>query len=177
MAAIETSSTYRSDNGDIRICDPPTACLGCLAGSGLSAELTDSEIENLFKITSVRRLSKGEILIAEGEQTSCLYSIARGEFEVVRGESANREVPLVRLGAGTITGELAFLDGLKRTATVRAATDNCCVMTLEREKVESILEVNPRLVYKIMRAILRSAHRTVGTMDKTYTDLMHYIQG
>ena len=95
----------------------------------------------------------------------------------MRGESANREVPLVRLGAGTITGELAFLDGLKRTATVRAATDNCCVMTLEREKVESILEVNPRLVYKIMRAILRSAHRTVGTMDKTYTDLMHYIQG
>jgi len=177
MAAIETSNTNRFGSGEKRICDPPTACLACLAGSGLSAELTDGEIDNLVKITSIRRLSKGETLIAEGEHAGCLYSIATGEFEVVRVESANREVPLIRLGPGTITGELAFLDGLKRTATVRAATDDCCVITLERENLESVLEANPRLVYKIMRAILRSAHRTVGTMDKTYTDLMSYIQG
>jgi CRP/FNR family cyclic AMP-dependent transcriptional regulator len=167
----------QSGGEDKHVCNPPTACLACLAGSGLSAELTDNEIEGLFKIADVRRLSKGEVLISEGEYANCLYSIARGSFEVTREASADREVELVRLGPGTITGELAFLDGLRRTATVKAATDNCCVIALERENLETILEVNPRLVYKVMRAILRSAHRTVGTMDKTYLDLISYIQG
>jgi hypothetical protein len=73
--------------------------------------------------------------------------------------------------------ELNYRDGLKRTATVRAATDECCVIELERENVESMLPVEPHLVYKVMRAIIRSAHRTVSTMDKTYLDLMSYIQG
>jgi CRP/FNR family cyclic AMP-dependent transcriptional regulator len=83
----------------------------------------------------------------------------------------------MRLGPGTITGELAFLDGLKRTATVRAATDDNCVIELARENLESMLEADPRLVYKVMRAILRSAHKTIGTMDRTYIDLMSYVQG
>jgi hypothetical protein len=39
------------------------------------------------------------------------------------------------------------------------------------------LEADPRLVYKIMRAILRSAHKTVGAMDRTYVDMISYIQG
>lgn len=177
MTTNGTPNLDRSSGGDKRICDPPTACLACLAASGLSAELTDNEIEDLFKIADVRRLSKGEVLISEGEDSNRLYSIARGSFEVTRGANADREVELVRLSPGTITGELAFLDGLKRTATVRAATDHCCVIALERENLESILEANPRLVYKVMRAILRSAHKTVGAMDKTYLDMMSYIQG
>jgi CRP/FNR family cyclic AMP-dependent transcriptional regulator len=143
----------------------------------LSAELTDNEIEDLFKISEVRRLSKGEVLISEGDHANRLYSIAKGFLAVMRGASADREIELARLGPGTITGELAFLDGLKRTATVKAATDDCCVIALERERLESILEANPRLVYKVMRAILRSAHKTVGTMDKSYLDLIGYIQG
>jgi CRP-like cAMP-binding protein len=75
-------------------------------------------------------------------------------------------------------GELAFLDGaLKRTASAQAATDGCCVIALRREELESLLLVDPSLVYKVMRAIVRSAHGTVGTMDNVYSDLMHYISG
>ena len=178
MVASDTknSGPYAS-GGDQHICDPPRACLGCLAASGLAAELTDSQVKALFGVVDVRRLSKGEILISEGEYDNHLYAIAKGEFEVTRGESADRDVPLIRLGRGTITGELAFLDGLKRTATVRAATDGACVIALERESLESMLAVDPQLVYKVMRAILRSAHRTVGKMDAVYLDMISYIQG
>ena len=177
MAANETTNLGVSDGEGKHICNPPTACLACLARSGLSAELTDSEIDRLFAIANVRRFSKGEVVVSEGDDANCLYSIARGEFDVTRGASADREVQLIRLGPGTITGELAFLDGLKRTATVRAAADDSCVIALKRENLESILEADPRLVYKIMRAILRSAHKTVGAMDRTYVDMMSYIQG
>jgi CRP-like cAMP-binding protein len=72
---------------------------------------------------------------------------------------------------------LAFLDGLKRTATVKVANNECCVIALRRQQLESLLSVDPSLVYKVMRAVVRSAHRTVNKMDATYTDLMRYISG
>jgi CRP-like cAMP-binding protein len=156
-------------------CNPPHACIGCLAASGLGAELTQEQIGRLFEVADVRRLSKGEVLISEGEFDNKLYAVAKGEFEVTRGDGANR-VPLARLGPGTLTGELAFLDGLKRTATVSADQDGSCVIALDRGGIESLL-ADAELVYKVMRAILRSAHRTVGKMDSTYSDMMHYIQG
>jgi CRP/FNR family cyclic AMP-dependent transcriptional regulator len=177
MAASETTNLDVFGGEHQHICNPGSACLACMARSGLSAELTDSEIETLFNIANVRRLSKGEILVSEGDDANYLYSIARGEFDVTRYASGERELQLMRLGPGTITGELAFLDGLKRKATVRAATDDSCVIELARENLESMLEADPRLVYKVMRAILRSAHKTVGTMDRTYIDLMSYVQG
>jgi CRP/FNR family cyclic AMP-dependent transcriptional regulator len=177
MTSSATSNLERSSSGDTHVCNPPTACLACLARSGLSAELTDNEIEDLFKIADVRQLSKGEVLVSQGDDSNLLYSISKGSFAVTLRKTGDQEVELGRLGPGTITGELAFLDGLKRTATVKAATDNCCVISLDRKNLESLLEANPRLVYKVMRAILRSAHKTVGTMDKSYLDLIGYIQG
>jgi len=177
MTSSTTPNFERSSSGDTHVCNPPTACLACLARSGLSAELIDNEIQDLFKITDVQQLSKGEVLVSEGDDSNRLYSIAKGSFAVTLRKAGDQEVELGRLGPGTITGELAFLDGLKRTATVKAATDNCCVISLDRKNLESLLETNPRVVYKVMRAILRSAHKTVGTMDKTYLDLMNYIQG
>jgi CRP-like cAMP-binding protein len=72
---------------------------------------------------------------------------------------------------------LAFLDGLKRTATVKAVNNESCVIALRRQQLESLLSVDPSLVYKVMRAVVRSAHRTVNQMDATYTDLMRYISG
>jgi len=177
VASNENYSGSHAHGADHQICDAPRACLGCLAVSGLGAELTDSQVKALFEIAELRRLSKGDVLIAEGEYDDHLFTIARGEFEVTRGEGADREVQLVRLGPGTITGELAFLDGLKRTASVRAVTDGSCVIALKRECLEPMLAVDPQLVYKVMKAILRSAHRTVGQMDKVYLDMVRYVQG
>jgi CRP-like cAMP-binding protein len=132
----------------------------------------------LVDALEVRRLSKNEVLISEGEHDDYLYAIASGRFEIIRRGDSGHEVVLHRLGPGDITGELAFLDGLTRTATVRAASDeDSCVLCLHRDRLESLLSVDPSLVYKVMRAIIRSAHRTVGNLDTSYTDLTRYVLG
>ncbi len=164
------------DRGCLRVCDPPSGCVNCLAASALATELTAEQLRVLFGTVEVRKLSKNEILISEGDYDDRLYAVAKGELEVSRAGARGQEV-LSRLGPGTITGELAFLDGLKRTATVKAMSDECCVIALRRHQLESMLSVNPFLVYNVMRAIVRSAHGTVGKMDTVYTDLMHYVSG
>lgn len=164
------------DAGGQHICSPTGVCIKCLAVSALARELTEDQIQTLSNIIEVRKLAKNEILISQGEHDDHLYAIVKGYIEVSLEGSRNHEV-LARVGSGNLIGELAFLDGLKRTATVRAASDDCCVYALRRNKLESLLNTDPSLVYNVMRAIVRSAHRTVGKMDVAYLDLMQYISG
>ena len=176
MKESPVGATGLAHQGDAVVCDPPHACLGCLATSGLSMELTKDQVEALFGIVEVRRLYKGEVLITEGEYDDHLYVVAKSEFEVTRGKTDDTEVELARLCPGTATGELAFLGGLERTATVTAADDGACVIALQSSDLESLLVEHPQLVFKVMRAILRSAHRTVSKMDASHIDMLRYIQ-
>lgn len=156
--------------------NPPTDIIGYLSASALGAELTADELSTLAKNVELRKLSKDEILISEAELDDRLYAVAQGKFAVLRSSARGQE-NLGTLGPGMIIGELAFLDGLKRTATIKAENDECCVIALRRKELESLISNHPLLVYKVMRAIVRSAHSTVGKMDAAYSDLLHYISG
>src|SRR5690349_20693638 len=60
----------------------------------------------------------GKVLVEEGDFGRHLYVILGGEALVTRGDRR-----LARLGPGDWFGELAFLDGSPRSATVTAGTD------------------------------------------------------
>jgi CRP-like cAMP-binding protein len=168
------SGSHAGDTGFV--CDPPRACLSCLAGSSLAQELTQTQIRRLYDAVSIHRLAVGEVLIAEDQNDDRLYVISLGEFEVTRRDAGDLDILLARLGRGAITGELSFLDGLRATVTVRATTDGACAIGIKRDGLEWLLRTDPHLVYRVMRAILRSAHEIVGSMDKAYLDFLKYVQ-
>lgn len=172
----ETSANIGLEAGTLQNCNPPSSCVDCLSRSGLAAELTPDQVHKLFARLEVRKLSKNETLITEGDQDDHLFAIARGEFGVYR-KGERGEERLATLKPGMITGELAFLDGAKRTASVNAEKNESCVIALRRHQLESFLTEDPSLVYGVMRSIVRAAHGTVGKMDSTYANLMHYISG
>lgn len=157
-------------------CNPPESCINCIRASALGAELTDEQLHTLRDVVEVHMLSKGEILISEGECDDHLYAIASGELEICRASDRGREISLQRLGPGSLTGELGFLEGLKRTATVRAKQD-VCIVSLHRDRLEGLLAVDPWLAYRIMRAVVRSAHGTVGNLDTAYADFVRFVSG
>lgn len=142
------------------VCDPPQACLGCVAASSLAEELTPGQIKKLYDAVSIHRLAAGEVLVSEDQYDDHLYVVARGEFEATRRDGGNRDIPLARLPHGTLTDDLAFLDRRRRTATVRAATDDACAIGLKQDGLEWLLRTEPHLVYHVMKAILRAAHKT-----------------
>ena len=81
---------------------------------------------------------------------------------------------LAVLREGELAGELSFIDGTPHTVGIRALSD-MHVLSLEREAFESILDSHPRLVYKVMRAVARSAHRIVHRMNTEFVELSNYI--
>jgi CRP-like cAMP-binding protein len=96
-----------------QICNPPTYCRYCLLASALATELTADQLDALFDVIEVRKLSKNEILISEGAYDDHLYALAKGELEISRAGERGQEA-LGRIHPGSIAGELAFLDGMKR---------------------------------------------------------------
>lgn len=63
---------------------------------------------------------------------------------------------------------------LESSLGLRAMCDSH-VLSLNREDFENIVNEQPRLVYKVMRAIARSTHRIVHRMNSEFIELNNYI--
>ena len=75
---------------------------------------------------------------------------------------------------GECAGTRAFVDRVPRKATLRAL-DNATVYTLTPDAFESLLDLHPRLVYKVMRALFRVTHANLSRMNQESQELNNYI--
>jgi small-conductance mechanosensitive channel/CRP-like cAMP-binding protein len=111
--------------------------------------LSDGEHRRLAETTISRRYAAGEIIVRQGDESSELYVIERGEVVIsLERAGEEREVEVARLGAGKLFGEMALITGDKRHATVRAATP-CELVEVGREAMQHILARSPDLAERI----------------------------
>jgi NTE family protein len=105
-----------------------------LASVGAFGSLSATELTELANKLEFVSVARGDLLIREGEQADALYLVLSGRFQVFRGE---RGEPLAEVGVGQPIGEIAFLAGGRRTASVRAERD-CLVVRLGRLDFEEL---------------------------------------
>ena len=144
-------------------------------GSALAVELTGDQCAVLAKLVTVRSLADGEILVEQGASDDQLYVIVSGALAVARRREADGEwVNLHLLTRGDLAGELGFMDGRPHYAALRA-TCPTQVLCLTRKNLESLLESEPAIVYRVMRAIFRVVHTVVNRMAMQTAELTNYI--
>ena len=149
--------------------------LELLRASKLAAELTEEESRLLAGVMTLHDLKEGEVLVHEGTSDNHLYLLAKGALGVVKGvETPAERVTINTLSSGDFAGELSFMDGQTRFASLVALSD-ARVMGLEREKLESLLEAHPWLVYRVMRAIIRAVHQIQYRLSMQQSELSNYI--
>ena len=64
----------------------------------------------------------GSSIVEEGEPGDALYVVVSGAARVLKCREDGKEVSVEMLGPGDVFGEMALLEGIPRTATVRANT-------------------------------------------------------
>jgi CRP-like cAMP-binding protein len=149
--------------------------LELVRNSALAVELTGDQCAVLAQLVSVRKLADGEVLVRQGASDNHLYVIVSGALAVARQVEADGQwVNLHLLSKGDLAGELGFMDGRPHYAALRA-TGPTQVLCLEREKLESLLEREPVIVYRVMRAIFRVVHVIVNRMAMQTSELTNYI--
>src|SRR5690606_19083970 len=115
-------------------------------GSVTSEDLT--EVLDSARIVTVRA---GETIINEGEEGYDIFVIRLGSM-VVEKNIGGKPVFLSYLPAGSYVGEMALVDGGRRTATVRAAIKSE-VIKLDGDAFRRLLERKPELLAQFRQAM------------------------
>src|SRR5690348_15523743 len=76
-----------------------------------------------------RRFAPDEVLVDFDDLSTDVYFLLSGEVRVLMRTASGKEVILDEMKAGELFGELAAMDGIKRSANVTALTrGEACVM-------------------------------------------------
>ena len=115
-----------------------------------------------------------EVLVREGTADSRLYLLVAGTAAVTRGAGTAEAMTLFTLSPGEAIGEMSFLDGNVHYASVVAQGPGR-VLALDRVQLESLLDREPHIVYRIMRAIVRRVHQAQHRLSAQAAELHNYI--
>lgn len=104
----------------------------------------DAESLSLLDLyTGQRTVAEGERILLKGERDRALYAVRSGQLQVDDGGGRT-----VHVTAPDLIGEVAFLDGEPRSATVTALTDGV-LARLSWESFQQIQIESPTLAVKI----------------------------
>jgi CRP-like cAMP-binding protein len=148
--------------------------LDALRKSRLAEELNDAQCRKLATVMTLHDLADGEVIVQEGAADNHMYVIDSGRLQVVKNAGKPESVVLNTLSAGEMTGELSWLDGAPRYASVVAAGPTR-VLGLKRDKLESLTQTDGDVVYRVMRAIMRFVHAVQQRLWMQQGELSNYI--
>ena len=108
--------------------------------------------------SEVLRFRAGDLIIRAGEEDRSLYIIVEGTLEILLLDQRGQEQRYGTIESKSVTGEVAFLDGRPRAATIRATTDGD-MLRLSFDAYETLAARHPELG----RAILLDLGRILAT--------------
>ena len=122
----------------------------------LFADCTKAELRKIRSLTTYLQVPKDQVLMREGSPAHEFIIIDSGTAEVSRATD-DGVAKVAEVGSGDFLGEMALLNGSRRTATATAATD-LGVLVSSASEFRSILRLAPSVADKIVKAsVERSA--------------------
>ncbi len=98
-------------------------------------------------------LPVGGLVCKEGQHGNFLSFVSSGKLEIVKTLDG-KEAVISTISKGDSLGEMALIDGLTRSATVRACmTSN--ILILRRDDFNNLLSTHPEVGIKILKGIAR----------------------
>ena len=102
---------------------------------------------------SEKIFNKGDVIFHEGDSGDFLYRIKEGKVAVIVSYGTDDEKQLTEMVPGQFFGEMAVVEGYRRSATVIALEDNTTVTEIATKEMEKYFNENPDQIILIMRNI------------------------
>jgi CRP-like cAMP-binding protein len=94
----------------------------------------------------------GQVILREGRVGAAFFVLVSGSVEVVKESSGSEPVVLATLGAGEFFGEIATMQHMPRSASVRALQDTKCLV-IWRLDFDSYIRRFPDVAAKVESAL------------------------
>ncbi len=127
----------------------------------LFSDLTQEEFNEFTKRMIIHTMPAGKAIVREGEAGSSVYILTRGSVRVY-ATIQGKAVDLATLQPSDFFGEIAFLTGKPRTATVET-TEESDILEVPEEDLLDMIKKSPRI-----REVLQNYHtmRVQSTLEK-----------
>jgi NTE family protein len=145
---------------------PPNAPQPTLDALGIFEHLSSSEKTALAAELEIVPVTRGEALVRQGDPADALYVVVSGRFAVLLD---GHKEPITEIGPDQPIGEIAFLTGGLRTATVRAMRD-ALVLKLDRADFDKLAETRPQ----IWKSLTTTLAQRLGAQAGTAAPLEHH---
>ena len=111
--------------------------------------LPEDQIAAIKKIAIEKQISKGEIIVSEGDEGEGFFVIAEGRVKVFKVSSEGKEQILHIFGPGQPFGEVPVFSGQRFPANAQAI-DKTRVLLFPRRSIVDLISANPSLALNML---------------------------
>lgn len=133
----------------------------------LFKDMSPGEMEKISAIARMSSYAPGDELFTQGDEAHSLYVIKYGSVRIQQKSADGDGVDVAHLATGSHFGEMAFVDGEKRSATV-SVLEKTEIVTLDFDELRKVLDQNPTIAVKFYKSL---CHFLCGRLRITTNDL------
>jgi hypothetical protein len=152
----------KSEDGmenDVTITDKILQLKGIEIFEGLSV----SELAAVASVSEEIDYHANEIVIQEGSSGDTMYLIIKGEVSVIKNMGEQDEFQLDRIGGGDYFGEMALIEDLVRSASIRTEEPSR-FLVLHKQEFKEIVREYPQIALEICKVLggrIRKLHEKI----------------
>jgi signal transduction histidine kinase len=113
---------------------------------------TTEDLQKILKIGQEESFSAGEVIFREGDLAEKFYVILQGKVEVWKNYGLPSQDILAIRGAGDTFGEMALIDELPRSATLKTVEPTLCLVQ-KKEDFQKLLKENSSITLTLMKSV------------------------
>lgn len=104
--------------------------------------LTQDQMLQATRLAKVQQFEAGSVILSEGSSGDLFYIVSKGTVEVILKRVNATDVVATQMGPGQYFGEMEFIHGQKRSASIRASEHGGTVevLTLNFDTLRELLE-------------------------------------
>ncbi|WP_426417661.1 cyclic nucleotide-binding domain-containing protein [Aestuariirhabdus sp. LZHN29] len=125
-----------------------------LMNNSLFEQLTADELDQVVELMRPHELPANTTVFKEGGHGNYVCFVMEGTLQVLKSRDNGQESVIATIGEGQSVGEMAIIDGLPRSATVRSVTASSLLL-LKRDDFNTLLSRHPETAAKILKAIAK----------------------
>ena len=122
------------------------------------SSMKPNELDQLLTATTTRRLKAKQTLCRKGDPGNQLYGILSGCLKILTTGKDGRDIVFTLMGPGEVLGEIALLDGEKRSATV-VAVEPTELLSLDRRALIPFFDRHPSAMISLASVLASRVRR------------------
>lgn len=116
--------------------------------------VSQEELELISSITETESYQAGDDVFGETDAAQALYVIRHGSIRIHQKSDSGENIEVATLGTGSHFGEMAFVDGEKRSASC-TAIENTEIVLLKYQRLNELLEAHGSIAVHFYKELAR----------------------